>query len=188
MDSKTQWRLDLLAKRSQLNLDFVREASQRACQHLFALEEFVLAERLGIYSAFHNEIETAGIFTKAHALRKEIFYPAVDPQSKEIHFYRVRRLSELQPGYAGILEPSKRAHYLSDINYLNLVIVPGLAFDKKGNRIGFGHGYYDRFLNPFRGKRVALAYEFQICDSLPSQPRDQRVDIIVTEERILRIV
>ncbi|OGQ04678.1 MAG: 5-formyltetrahydrofolate cyclo-ligase [Deltaproteobacteria bacterium RIFCSPLOWO2_01_44_7] len=188
MDSKTQWRQELLDKRNNLDSNFVREASRKIERHLLLLEEFNLAERIGLYSACRNEVETQNLFTKAHVSRKEVFYPAVNPKTKEIHFYRIKNLNELEPGYAGILEPKKRAHPLSDINFLNLIVVPGVAFDKKGNRIGFGHGFYDRLLKPYRGKRIAFAYEFQIVDSLPSQPRDERVDVIVSEERILRIV
>ncbi|MDO8526949.1 MAG: 5-formyltetrahydrofolate cyclo-ligase [Deltaproteobacteria bacterium] len=189
MDPKAQCRETLLTKRRQLSPKFVCEASQKVGLHLFSLEEFNLAERVGFYSSFDNEIETEPLFLKSHALRKEIFYPAVDPKTEEIHFYQVRSLKELKPGYCGILEPAKREHALHDINYLSLIVIPGVAFDSKGNRLGFGKGFYDKLLAGFQGKKVALAYEFQMCDSLPvTKGRDQRVDIIVTEERILRII
>lgn len=188
MDPKKRWRETILEQRKQLDPRFVREASEKIGDLFVSLEEFNLAERVGLYSAFRNEVETADLFAKAHALRKEVYYPAVDPTSKEIRFYRVKNLKELGPGFSGILEPKKRTHYLRDINFLNLIVIPGVAFDTKGNRLGFGHGYYDKLLEPFHGKRVAFAYEFQITDLLPSQPRDQRVDIIITEERVIRVV
>lgn len=188
MDPRNTLRRTLLKKRRQLHPSLVREASQKAQIHFLSLEEFALAERIGLYSACHHEVETEELFHRAHALRKEVFYPAVDPKTNAIHFYRVRSLKDLKPGYADILEPAHRTHPLRDIHFLNLIVVPGIAFDKKGNRIGFGLGFYDRLLAGFNGRRVALAYEFQICDSLPSQPRDERVDVIVTEERILRII
>ena len=188
MDPKTQLRQTILDKRKHLDAEFVREASRKIVSQFLSLEEFNLCERLGLYSSCNNEVETKGIFQKAHPLRKEIFYPAVEPQTHQIHFHPVKSLRELKAGFAGILEPLHRAHYLTDINYLSLIVVPGVVFDKKGNRIGYGQGYYDQLLQPFKGKRVALCYEFQICDAIPSQPRDQRVDIIVTEERIVRII
>lgn len=188
MDPKKRWREAILEQRRQLDPRFVREASEKIESLFLSLEEFNLAERMGLYAAFKNEAETAGIFGKAHALRKEIYYPAVDSKTKEIRFYRVKNLKELGHGFAGILEPKKRAHYLANINFLNLIVVPGVAFDLKGNRLGFGQGYYDKLLEPFHGKRVAFAYEFQIADTLPSQLRDQRMDVIVTEERVIRII
>lgn len=188
MDSKTQWRQKTLEKRKNLDPHFVRDASLKVLWQILSLEEFLLAERIGLYAACHHEIETAPLFSKAHSLRKEIFYPAVDSKNQKVHFYRVRSLKELEPGYARILEPSKRTHPLRDVNFLNMIVIPGVAFDKKGNRIGFGLGFYDKLLETYRGRRIALAYEFQLCDSLPSQPKDQRVDVIVTEERILRII
>ncbi len=185
MDPKTQRRQVVLEKRQQLKPDFVREASHRIARQFFSLEEFTLAERLGLYAAFRNEVETAEIFSKAHALRKEIYYPAVSPQGEAISFYRVRSPQELQPRYAGILEPDPKHHPLANINFLNLIVVPGVAFDKQGNRLGFGGGYYDRLLEKFKGCKIALAFDFQVAAELPKTPKDQQVDIIVTEERII---
>lgn len=187
MDPKTQLRRAVLEKRKQLDPEFIREASKKILSHFLSLEEFLLSERIGLYAACNNEVETRAIFQKAHPLRKEIFYPAVDARTHEVRFHPVKHLRDLKPGFSGIPEPVQRSHHLKDINYLGLIVVPGVVFDTNGNRIGYGKGYYDRLLQPFRGKRVALAYEFQITDAIPSQPRDQRVDIIVTEERIVRI-
>lgn len=188
MDPKAQRRQAVLEKRQHLDPHFVHEASHKVQLSFFSLEEFNLCERLGLYASFKNEVETVAIFAKAHALRKEVYYPAVDPKTNTIEFYRVKSMGDLKVGFAGILEPEKRVHPLRDINFLNVIVVPGVAFDKKGNRIGFGKGYYDQLLTGFQNKKVALAYEFQICDSLPAQPTDQKVDVIVTEERLLRII
>ena len=188
MDPKTQWREAVLEKRRTLDPQFVQEASHKVADHLFGLEEFNLAWRIGLYSAFKNEVATDSIFQKSHGLRKEIYYPAVDTKKEKARLYRVNALQELQPGFAGILEPSKTKNPLSDLNYLNVMILPGVVFDKKGNRIGLGQGYYDRLLESFNGKKIALPYEFQVVDALPTEEKDQRVDIIVTEERIIRII
>lgn len=188
MDSKTKWRQTILAKRQQLDPQFIHEASAQIAQRFFSLEEFQLAERIALYAAFRNEVETASIFQKSHALRKELFYPAVDAAQEAVRFYRVQNLKELAPGYRGILEPVKKTQPLSRLNFLNMIVVPGVVFDVKGNRIGFGLGYYDRILEKFKGVRVALAFDFQVCDALPIHNKDQRMDMIVTEERILKII
>lgn len=188
MDPKTQWRQKLLALRKQLQPEQVEEASERIATKFFSLEEVRLADRLGLYAAFQNEIQTEKIFLQAHALRKEIYFPAVDPETKNLELYRVRHWNELKPGFAGILEPSARRHPLRNINYLNVIVVPGVVFDRKGNRIGFGHGFYDRLLAAYPGIKIALAYDFQLVEALPVTPRDQRLDLILTEERIIKIV
>lgn len=187
MDPKTQWRQVILEKRQHLKLDFVEEASHKIARKLFALEDFTFAERLALYANFRNEVATSEIFSEAHALRKEIYYPAVRASKEDLLFCRVNALQELGPGYAGILEPSPKLYPLSNLNYLNLIVVPGLVFDKQGNRIGFGGGYYDRLFQKFKGRKIALAFDFQVVDKLPITPRDQRVDGIVTEERIIKI-
>lgn len=188
MDSKVTKRQTLLAKRHQLDPLFIEEASQKIVTHFLGLEEFRLSDKIALYADFKGEVQTASIFRKAHALRKEVFYPAVHPETRQIQFYRVQKLMELSPGFAGILEPKNRKYPLSNLNYLDLILVPGVVFDRQGNRIGYGQGFYDRFLSRYRGKRVALAYDFQVCDSLSMERSDQRVDVIVTEERVLRII
>lgn len=186
MEKKPEWRRHILQKRLGLSPGFIREASRKIASRLFSLDEFGLCVKIGLYAPFRNEADSGPVFQKASTTRREIFYPAVDPATKEILFYRVRRLSDLKPGFAGIPEP-RRNHPLSDINYLDLLLVPGVAFDRHGNRLGYGAGYYDRLLKSFRGSRIALAYEFQVCDELPAESRDENVDLIVTEERIVRV-
>lgn len=188
MDPKTQWRQKILGLRKQLKAQQVQEASKRIAAKFFSLEEIRLADRLGLYAAFQNEVQTEEIFFKAHALRKEVFFPAVDPETRNIQFYRVRHWNELKKGFAGILEPSSRRHPLRNINYLNVIVVPGVGFDRKGNRVGFGQGYYDRLLASYRGLKIALAYDFQVVETLPVAPKDQRLDLILTEERIVKVI
>lgn len=186
MDPKTQWRKTWLAKRQQLTADFVRTASRRIAHRLFGLEALILAERIGLYAAFQKEVETAELFAKANALRKEIYYPKVDRKQNRLRYYRVHALSELQPGFAGILEPA-RGHPLTNLDYLDGLVVPGIVFDKRGHRLGFGGGYYDRLLAGYHGRKVALAFDFQLVESLPATVWDERVDVIITEERIIQI-
>lgn len=186
MDSKQKWRQALLEKRRNLTPQEVAGASKKIAARFFALEEVRLAERFGLYAAFQNEVETTVIFTRAHALRQEIYYPAVDPESRTLHFYRVRNLKELRPGFAGIPEPDSKNNRLRAINYLNLIVVPGVAFDRKGNRLGRGEGYYDRLLGGYHGLKIGLGYEFQVVEELPATPRDRRLDYLVTEERVLK--
>jgi 5-formyltetrahydrofolate cyclo-ligase len=107
--------------------------------------------------------------------------------NKELRLYEIKELSELSAGYMGIPEPAVTEDRERDINDVTLVIMPGAAFDPKGNRLGYGGGYYDRLLSRLRRKipLVALAYEEQLVDSLPAGPHDIRVHMIVTDRRVI---
>ncbi|MBI4125365.1 MAG: 5-formyltetrahydrofolate cyclo-ligase [Deltaproteobacteria bacterium] len=186
MDPKQTWRQALLEKRNQLTDAEAAQAARKIAGRFFGLEEVRLAERFGLYAAFQKEVATDKIFAKAHALRQEIYYPAVDSKPKTLIFYRVRDLKELKPGFAGIPEPDRAGNRLRTIDYLNLIVVPGIAFDRQGNRLGRGEGYYDRLLSGYHGLKIGLAYEFQVVETLPASPKDRRVDFVITEERILK--
>ena len=186
MDAKAKLRAELLVQRRALEGSFIQEASLKAMKLLMALEEFRMAERVALYAAFDNEPDTREIFHRAHVARKSVFFPKIDPVSKKMTFGRVRSWDELEAGYGGILEPFKGSSTIQNVNDLQMILVPGVAFDLRGHRLGLGRGYYDRILTGYRGKRIGMAYEFQIVESLPSVPSDQRVDWVVTEERVIR--
>jgi 5-formyltetrahydrofolate cyclo-ligase len=113
--------------------------------------------------------------------------PKVDKDSHELQLYEIRDFSELAPGYMGIPEPSFQGRQMS-INDADIVIIPGAGYDASGNRIGYGGGYYDRLLSGLQKQIpvIAPAYEEQIVDSIPSEPHDIRVQMIVTDRRVIR--
>lgn len=187
MNSKTEWRQKILEKRRELPKEFISESSHRIINRLFSLEEFICAEHIGLYASFRGEVETEEIFLRSNSQRKEVYYPAVDAKHQILKFYRIRKCAELKPGFADILEPVSRTNPLKDIHYLNLIVVPGVVFDKQGHRIGYGQGFYDRLLTNYQGKRIALAYEFQVVEKIPALLEDQKVDFIVTEERVIKV-
>jgi len=93
--------------------------------------------------------------------------------------------ADLSTGSYGILEPREELLGLKSTADVELCLVPGVAFDQIGNRIGYGGGYYDRLLDSINGRTVGLAYSFQVLDEIPSEPHDKRVDIVVTEKGII---
>ncbi len=186
MESKTKLYNRVMSTLKELKPDVIAEASRDIQRRLLIMEEFRVGLRIGIYAALGNEVRTDLIFSEGNRYRKEMYYPAVDEVEGRLSFYRVRELGELKPGYAGILEPESHASRLRDLNTLDALIVPGVAFDLHGGRMGFGKNYYDQCLLGFRGKRVALAYDFQIVPEMPIGLRGQKVDWIVTEKRVIR--
>lgn len=186
MESKVKLYNRMMSTLKELTAQFVGEAGTAIQRRVLIMEEFRVSLRIGIYAPFGNEVRTALLFTEGDRHRKEMYYPAVDESAGGLAFFRVTDLENLAPGYAGILEPTSEASRLRDLNALDLIIVPGLAFDLHGGRLGYGRNYYDRCLTGFRGKRVALAYDFQIVSEMPMGLRGQKVDWIVTEKRIIR--
>ena len=117
----------------------------------------------------------------------EVRNPKVDKNKHKLILYEIKDVVELSPGYMGIPEPSSGDDRLVNLGEVDLVIIPGAAFDYSGNRLGYGAGYYDILLS--EGKRkipiIALAYEEQLVDSIPSETHDVKVDIIVTDKRVI---
>ena len=121
-------------------------------------------------------------------MHKRIVIPKVFAAQHMLKLYEIMSVDELMPGYRGIKEPPAKKERELPLRDINLVLIPGIAFDSVGNRLGYGGGYYDILL---AGKSkgtplVALAYEEQVVASLPSEPHDVRVDIVVTPERVIR--
>lgn len=176
----------MLATVREFETSFVEEASLQIQKRVFLMEEFRVSLRIGVYAPMHNEVRTELLFAEGKRHRKEMYFPAVNEAQGVLNFYRIRDLDELEPGYAGILEPTAAASQLRDLNSLDALVVPGVAFDLHGGRLGYGKQYYDDCLVGFRGKRIALAYDFQIVSELPIGIRERKVDWIVTEKRVIR--
>jgi 5-formyltetrahydrofolate cyclo-ligase len=156
---------------------------------LFNITEFKTAKSVLFYASFRTEVETFSIIEESFKMGKRVLVPKVDKEKHRLRLYEIKDTEELSPGYMGILEPSLPDERLREINNINLIIIPGICFDYSGNRLGYGAGYYDILLPDIKGKvpLVALAYEEQLIDSIPSEMHDVKVDIIITDARILRI-
>jgi 5-formyltetrahydrofolate cyclo-ligase len=187
LEDKSRIRQDVLRKRDSLDPDIRKAKDSLIKEQLFSLAEFQQAPVLFFFSSFRSEVSTSAQIAEALSLGKRVILPSVDSLNKELRLYEIKGLSELSTGYMGIPEPAVPEERERDINDVRLVIMPGAAFDPKGNRLGYGGGYYDRLLSRLRRKipLVALAYEEQLVDSLPSGPHDIRVHMIVTDQRVI---
>ena len=113
---------------------------------------------------------------------KRVFLPRVN--GSRMDFYEISDITELSPGAFGIYEPDIEGKE-PDYSKNGLLIMPGVAFDSLGNRIGFGGGFYDKYLSEGgRFLKIALAYDFQILENLPAEEHDEKTDIVVTENTI----
>jgi len=151
---------------------------------LFQMGEFQKAETILFYASFDGEVETFEMMREAQKLGKTIGLPGTMKEEKEMIPTAVASLeSDLETGPYGIQQPKMdQAQTLSE-DHLDMVVVPGVAFDKQNNRLGRGGGYYDRFLEslPPSAVTVGLAFDFQMVDSLPSQEKhDVPVSCVLT--------
>jgi 5-formyltetrahydrofolate cyclo-ligase len=146
---------------------------------LFRTQVFKKAKTIMFYIAFKGEVDTVGMIEKARRLGKKVTVPVCKKNRVSITPCILDHSASLKKGPYGVCEPVKRTHI--SLNSLDLVIVPGLAFDAKGNRIGRGKGCYDRFLSKLQKgtPSIGLAFDFQLYPALPSQTHDIRVDKVI---------
>ncbi len=139
------------------------------------------------YVSYNNEVDTLAVIESALASGKRVGVPRVNAKAHTMVFFEIASVGDLTKGYRGILEPGAEFDSpLSTTDFIGSVcLVPGLVFDAEGHRIGYGGGYYDRFLPFYPGDKVALARATQVSSNpLPSEPCDVPVDFIVTENGV----
>jgi len=149
--------------------------------------DFQKAKVIALYASFRNEVNTMNLIKEALRAGKKIGLPKTDTKTRSLTFYLIKDLSDLSAGAYGIPEPNEKCKLLPPPE-IELVVLPGIAFDETGCRIGFGGGYYDRFLRqvPPAIKKIALAYEFQVLkEKIPDLAKDAKIDKIITEERTI---
>ena len=177
-------RTGTLARRRELSPQQVSCQSNALQLRFLALPEFQRAQVLALYAPIHHEVETSAVATAALAAGKTLLYPAV--AGSDLQFRRVHGLDELVPGRYGIPEPVGEDW---DPQAADLIIVPGVAFDQSGRRIGYGKGYYDKSLHRLEGdgRLVGFCYDFQLFEEIVGEPHDVTMDLIVTESRVVRV-
>lgn len=191
MKDKNSLRKELLERRDAIPPEVRRIKDGRICERFLSLDEVVVARSFFSFASFRSEVDTFAMMRALLAGGKKVVVPKVDRERHVLLLYEIRNVDELAPGYIGIPEPAQTAGKIpADLNDTDLVIIPGAGFDAAGNRIGYGGGYYDRLLAELKGNVpvVAPAYEEQIVDSIPAEPHDVRVSVIVTDRRVIRLV
>lgn len=186
--SKKEIRQQMIQKRKSLSTKDLTDRSLKIFQQLQGLESYKNATKLMTYVPFQEEIHTTLLIEDFLKKNLRVFIPVTKPKEKQIVISELLDLEkDLETGHFGVLEPKPYAFRPKDPKVVDLIIVPGLAFTKSGYRIGYGGGYYDRFLPTLEQKpaTIALALDFQIIDSLPFDDFDIPVDMIVTESQII---
>lgn len=182
--SKQEIRREMKKRRASLSLPQREEASRQIAELLRQQECYRQAAVLLSYASFRDEVDTRPIIEAARSDGKRVALPHISGTS--MAFYYIRAWEDLMPGYQGIPEPPVTSPL--EESGSALLLLPGLAFDTNFQRLGYGAGYYDRFLAETTGRwsfyKLALAFPCQIIDKLPSEPHDIPLDGILTPENI----
>lgn len=184
---KTTIRKKLLETRNKMTAADAESYSDLILDRLVESRLLQNASHIMVYLSFKKEVITDPIISYSLDQNKSIYVPICIPETHEIVISRITGFEDLYTGFYGIREPKQSSIRICDSSILDLVLVPGIAFDPSGNRIGFGGGYYDRFMKRLSPgtKKVALAYSFQVVENIPASEYDIAVDYIATEKEIL---
>jgi 5-formyltetrahydrofolate cyclo-ligase len=180
-------RNEMLNKRDLLSADERFEKSAEIASRLVKLPEIIKAESIFTYVSFRSEVDTHRIIDSFLVKGKVVSVPLSDMKKKVINPFIIKSLeNDLVPGVFGILEPDLGKIDPVIADKIDIVIMPGAAFSENGCRIGYGGGFYDRFLQQRNITSYALAFDFQLVDEVPFDPEfDVKVDYIVTERRVI---
>lgn len=180
-EQKEKIREEALEKRGSLKKEQVREYSGQIKKRLFVVDAFSKSRVVLFYASFGNEVHTHEMIAES-LLSKKILLPKMVQQ--EIVPSLILTMENLILNDRGILEPIEALPVR--LSNIDAVIVPGIAFDTQGHRLGFGKGYYDRFLKKVpRAVKIGLAFDFQVVDGIPFEAHDVGMDVVVTERQVI---
>ena len=179
-------RIEVLKKRESILKKEKDLLDKIILDKLYESDLYKISKNIFVYVSFRDEINTIKLIERALLDNKNIYVPKVYNSTKTMKAIFVDSLDKLEKNKMGILEP-KDDTLVIDKNDIDLIIVPGAVFDKSLNRIGYGGGYYDRYLEEikYKNNKIALAYDFQIIDNIEAESHAIKMDYIITEERIL---
>ncbi|GER65557.1 hypothetical protein BpJC7_17350 [Weizmannia acidilactici] len=183
---KTELRKSMIAYLKSLDAREKQNIEEKLHARLFSSNLWNHAKTIGITVSQGFEWDTKPIIETGWGQGKTVCVPKCVPEEKKLLFYRLDLFGQLEKSFFNLLEPKTNETEQVDKQKIDLLVVPGLVFNTKGYRIGFGGGYYDRFLADFPNDTVSLVYSEQIREDLPLQSYDIAVKHIVTENGILK--
>lgn len=177
---KSEIRRKIKAMRSMLLESEKRSAADEVFEKLEQTAAFLLAEHILVYHSLPDELSTHRFLNKWHD-RKKFYLPRVNGVNLEILPYDESRL---ELGAFHIEEPTGNNTVSAD--EIELIIVPAVAYDQTGNRLGRGKGFYDRLLSTTKATKIGVGYEFQIVEEIPAEPHDVKMDMVISQRRVFK--
>jgi len=183
---KAQLRKNVIQQLKGLSEEEHTTIEHQIHKHVFATQLWKEAETIGITISQEGiEWDTKAIIEQAWSEGKSVAIPKCLQETRAMQFYEFKSYDELEVVYYGLKEPQPQKSRLIDKNDMDLLFVPGVVFDALGYRIGFGGGYYDRFLTDFHHTTVSLVSTVQLISEVPKENHDIAVDYLVTEKEII---
>ncbi len=183
---KNQIREEVLKKRLDIPSDIRDKADMKMCERLFSLASFRFAETVLLYFPIKCEPDALRIMDRIISAGKKVALPKCYPETFFMQYKYISSVSELCEGAYGIMEPDENAQNYEPSEFKNdICIVPAVCFDKHGYRIGYGKGYYDRFLSNFGGTSIGFTMSTLLFEELPKGKYDRSVDLIITEKGVI---
>ena len=186
--TKSEIRSDIAALLNALPDSEIKEKTKEIENRLFEFANFLESKIALLYINNSCEVISLDIINRCFDIYKIVVLPAPNTSQYEMKLMKIDNIDkDLKPGAEGILKPDADCCKIVPIESIDIAIIPGIAFDEKGGRIGSGDGYYDRLIPklPITTRKVALSFESQIIQQVPVESHDRHVDIIITEKRII---
>ncbi len=180
MDKKKQLREKMKDNLKQMNDDDYQTFSYELKKKLLRSKEWKEAKTIGITISTNREVDTRSIIEAGWEEKKRIVVPKCFPEKKELKFYQINSFQEVEDSFYSLKEPIITMTPFVEKSEIDLLIVPGLIFDEHGYRIGFGGGYYDRYLMDYANMTISLAFDFQLVDDLPKENFDIPIQKIIS--------
>jgi 5-formyltetrahydrofolate cyclo-ligase len=186
--SKADIRKEIAAEIGNLSQEKLTEKTKQIEERLFDFANFLEAKIALMYLENSNEVQSRDIIKRTFNYNKIVVLPLIDFESKKFQLYKIDDFgNDLITNDSNMLQPDPEKCRAVPIDCIDIALIPGIAFDEKGGRIGSGDGYYDRLIPhlPITTRKVALALDDQIIPIVPIESHDKYVDIIITDKRII---
>jgi 5-formyltetrahydrofolate cyclo-ligase len=192
-NEKTKLRRDISLCRELIHQEARKEKNAAIWAGLQALPQFTTARSVLLYASCGSEVDTWHVITHCLSSRIMTVLPRVTDKGDRLHLFQILTPEDLAPGYRGIFEPHAMPEREIDLDAIDIVVAPGVAFDESCNRLGHGKGYYDKLLGSLKmrdsaGRKpfiAALAYEEQVVPSIYCGPYDIKMDAVITDRRTI---
>lgn len=187
MSEKNLIRKEMKESLALLTKPYYEHYSYKIANTLYKDEDWLKADVIGITISKEPEVDTYQIIRKAWEAGKKVVVPKCNPKKKTLSFRKIREFSQLESVFYGLLEPIIEQTMEVKPEDIDLLFVPGLAYTREGFRLGFGGGYYDRYLTNYEGKTLSLAFHFQVIPQFPIEKHDIPVSKIITNDEVINI-
>lgn len=187
-EEKKRLRKEILQRMNALSEEQYTTLSAKIVDSLYKQREWIEAKTIGITLSMEREVNTYAIIEKAWEEGKAIVVPKCNRETRTMTFRQITNFEQLETVYMNLREPDPSITEEVSAEEIDLLLVPGVAFTRKGDRVGYGGGYYDRYLVNYKEKTLSLVFDFQIVSHIPVEPFDKTVQKIITEKETISML